>query len=135
MTSIFQKLQALQKISYCHYSKYPVACVLIDDNNQWFEGVNVENASYGLSICAERAAIVSAVTKGVTHFKEAHILCGVDQEGFGTPCGACRQVLVEFMRNEDAVIIWNAKGQQKKFLISDLLPGCFRGDYLEKNRG
>lgn len=131
MTKIFNTLVELQKQAYVPYSHYPVACVLVDDKDNQHYGVNVENASYGLTICAERNAITTAVTKGVHHFKEAHIICGDNLVAFGTPCGACRQTMVEFMDDEDLIFIWNAKGEHQKYKVIDLLPKCFRKSYME----
>ncbi|MGL4948594.1 MAG: cytidine deaminase [Mycoplasma sp.] len=131
MNNIFKRLVELQKNSYAPYSKYPVACILIDKDNNEFEGVNVENASYGLTICAERNAITTACTNGSYEFKEVHLICGDDKEIFGTPCGACRQVLAEFMDDEALIISWNNIGQSQTFKFKELLPNCFRKSYFE----
>ncbi|MGL4950358.1 MAG: cytidine deaminase [Mycoplasma sp.] len=113
-------------MSYAPYSNYPVACILIDDSNKQYYGVNVENVSYGLTICAERNAITTACTNGSYKFKEIHIICGKDSKDFGVPCGACRQVITEFMDDESKVIIWNNIGQTKEYKVSDLMPNSFR---------
>ncbi|MGL4951731.1 MAG: cytidine deaminase [Mycoplasma sp.] len=132
MSDIHSKLLSLQKNAYIPYSSYPVACLLIDDANCEHYGVNVENASYGLTICAERNAVTNACTKGIYHFKEAHIICGNNLKEFGTPCGACRQVLAEFMNDEDLIIIWNSIGEKMTYKFKELLPNCFRKSYLDK---
>lgn len=131
MKNIFDQLILLQKNAYIPYSHYPVACVLVDDKDQTYFGVNVENASYGLTICAERNAITTAITNGVKHFKQAHILCGKDVVSYGSPCGACRQVLAEFMNDDDLIFVWNCEGKYKQYKLIELLPDCFRNTFLE----
>lgn len=133
MNNIFNKLVSLQQNAYIPYSNYPVACILVGDNNENICGVNVENASFGLTICAERNAITTAVTNGIKHFKQVHILCGQAQADFGTPCGACRQVLAEFMNDDDLIFIWNCEGKSKQYKLIELLPDCFRSSFIEKN--
>ena len=95
----------LMKKAYVPYSKFPVAAILIDENNKVYKGVNVENASYGLSLCAERNAITSAVTDGMEKIK--YIVIVADTQGPVSPCGACRQVISEFSNKDTRIIMAN----------------------------
>lgn len=132
MKKIFEELVKLQSKSYSIYSNYPVACIVIDEKHNKFYGVNVENSSYGLCTCAERSAISSAVTFGSRKIVEAHIICGKNKKEFGTPCGACRQILSEFMDEESLVFIWNALGENQVFKIKELLPYTFNKSFFDK---
>jgi cytidine deaminase len=122
-------LQVREK-AYAPYSKFLVGAALRAVSGRSFLGVNVENASYGLTMCAERSAIVSAVSAGETQFEAIAIVA--DTEGAVSPCGACRQVLAEFGLNW-RVILSNLKGDQKEYLVSDLLPGAFEKSDLDKS--
>ncbi len=131
-SKVFEKLIELQNNSYCAYSNYPVASVLIDTNGKEFYGVNVENATYGLTVCAERNAIANAIANGSKNFKEIHIICGKDKKAFGVPCGACRQVLVEFCKKDMPVIVWNCEGESRQYTIKELIPYSFDNEYFGK---
>ena len=114
--------------SYSPYSKFKVGAAVLCEGNKVFCGTNVENSSYGLSMCAERVAIFTAVANGCQKIKAVAIY---SKKGDVTPCGACRQVISEFSKNAD--IIYNTK--QDKFLItkiSSLLPKSFSGKTLKK---
>lgn len=127
----FKELKELQKKSYCPYSCYKVAAIAIDENGNAYSGVNIENASYGVGTCAERVAISNAIVNGAKKIKEIHLICN-DSENFGTPCGACRQFMAEFMSDNDKIIIYNNNGLSKTFIFSELLPECFRKSYFDK---
>jgi cytidine deaminase len=110
--------------AYADYSAFKVGALIIDDNNEMSFGVNVENASYGLSICAERNAIFSAVTIGM---KKIKILCVVgDSLSPISPCGACRQVISEFSDKDTVIILSNLEKKYKIFKIDELLPYSFK---------
>ena len=112
---------AMMKIAYVPYSNYPVGAALLSDGGKVFCGCNVENASYPLTICAERNAVFQAVAAGEKNFKTIVI---ATQNG-GAPCGACRQVMVEFAP-QMRVITVDAQGQV--FLdttVADLIPHYF----------
>lgn len=124
-----EKLEKLLENSYAKYSGYKVACIcLMADDREYF-GVNVENASYGATICAERNAITNAVTAGCKKgdFKELHIM--VDSDRIGTPCFMCRQVMVEFFDFDAKVYLYSKKDMQE-YRISDLCPHPFTEDNL-----
>ena len=123
MTDLELISQAMEARAHCYapYSRFPVAAALLGVSGRIYRGVNVENASYGLTICAERVAIASAVAAGENDFQKIAIVV----KGGGSPCGACRQVMNEFspglrvlMADETGVLIREA-------CLSDLLPEAF----------
>ena len=109
--------------AYVPYSKFPVAALLIDDNNNKHVGVNVENASYGLAICAERNVIPTAVTQGMKKIKLLVVTGGTPEPI--SPCGACRQVISEFADEETVIILTNKEEKYTLWKIKDLLPYSF----------
>jgi len=111
--------------SYCPYSRFRVGAALLSSSGKVYRGTNVENASFGLSICAERAAVFQAVSAGEREFT-AIAVCA-DGETPTPPCGACRQVLLEF--GPDMVLLMagsrGVDGQVKRFTVSELVPEAF----------
>ena len=116
--------------AYAPYSNYSVGAALVADSGEVYDGVNIENAVYPVTICAERVAIFKAVSEGVRSFSTIAV---VTKNG-GTPCGSCRQVMAEF--NLDAnVLIANEKGELVgEYLVRDLLPASFGDDDLAEAR-
>ncbi|MDO8885841.1 cytidine deaminase [Candidatus Oleimmundimicrobium sp.] len=108
--------------AYAPYSNFKVGAVLIVKDGRKFIGCNVENASYGLSMCAERVALFKAVSEKCRDF-ESLILVS-DSEEFCFPCGACRQALWEFGCDLEIIVV-NKKKEIKKAKIRDLLPEAF----------
>ncbi len=127
----FNELRELQKKSYCPYSKYKVAAIAINEKGDFFCGVNIENASYGVGTCAERTAIANAIVNGSKKINEIHLICG-NNNNFGSPCGACRQFMAEFMSDKAKIIIYNKKGEWKEYTLKELLPNCFRKTFFNK---
>ncbi len=108
--------------AYAPYSRFAVGAAVLSGSGQIFTGANVENASYGLTICAERAAIFGAIGKGERQIKAVVVV--TDAEMVTPPCGACRQVIWEF--GKDALIIAeNLRGDRREWRIRDLLPNAF----------
>lgn len=103
----------IQKMSYCPYSRYPVGAAVLTERGHIYTGVNVENASYGLSICAERAAIFNAVGRGE---KSLRAICVVSRSG--RPCGACRQVMLEFSTQETLLLTVNLHNASQRETIT-----------------
>jgi cytidine deaminase len=99
-------------------------------SGETFEGANVENASYGLSICAERTAVFAAVLAGA-HRLEAVAVC-TDASPPSSPCGACRQVLLEFAPDPTAVTVTaiNPRGERRTWTLAELIPDGFSGREL-----
>lgn len=127
-----EKLLELGKNSYSPYSHFRVAAILITKDNKEFKGVNVENASYGASICAERSAILSAISNGYKKgdFKELHIMC-LDSKKISTPCFQCRQVISELFDKDASIICYNNIGETKAFKENELCPYPFDEEDLK----
>lgn len=109
--------------AYAPYSGYAVGAVVCDEEGRVFSGANVENASYGLTMCAERVALFRAVSEGVRRIVAVAV---VTRDG-APPCGACRQVLAEFA--DEGTLIWCASeenGQVEEYRLAELLPFAFR---------
>ncbi|MBO7611419.1 MAG: cytidine deaminase [Elusimicrobia bacterium] len=114
--------------SYSPYSKFKVGAAVLCEDNKVFCGTNVENVSYGLSMCAERVAIFTAVANGCKNIKAIAIY---SKKGDVTPCGACRQVISEFSKTAD--VVYNTKKDSSKVVkISSLLPKSFDVKTLKK---
>jgi len=107
---------------YCPYSGFHVTAIVEDENGGLHTGVNIENSSYGLTVCAERAAIFSAVSRGQDKFRRMLIY---SPDGEPLPCGACREVLAEFC-SEDFQITVAAPGTVRHFTLTELLPHRFK---------
>ncbi|AEF94712.1 cytidine deaminase [Desulfotomaculum nigrificans CO-1-SRB] len=124
-------LQAREK-AYVPYSKFKVGAALLTREGQVFTGCNVENASYGLTCCAERTAIFKAVSEGYKDFDAIAIVA--DVPGYCSPCGACRQVLAEF-GGQIKVHMGNLQGNYRTTTVAELLPGYFKGEDMLESRG
>ena len=115
--------------TYSPYSHFGVGAVLVCEDGSIYEGCNIENASYGLTNCAERTAIFKAVSEGHTKFKALAVVA--DTEGPCAPCGACRQVMGEF--NIPIIIMGNLKGDIEVVSTEALLPFSFSStDVIDK---
>lgn len=127
-----EKLLELGNNSYSPYSHFRVAAIVVMKDEKEFVGVNVENAAYGASICAERSAILSAISAGYKkeEFKELHIMC-LDSNKISTPCFQCRQVISELFDKEVNVICYNNSGETKTYKVSELCPYPFDEDDLK----
>lgn len=116
--------------AYAPYSNFHVGAALMTDSGKIFSGCNVENTSYGLTICAERNAIFNMVANGEN--KISQILVIGDTNQFLPPCGACRQVMAEFSSNSTSVFMCNKKGEIKKSSMNEILPFSFFLDKPDK---
>jgi len=114
--------------AYAPYSNYKVGAALLTKKGQIFTGVNVENAAYPDSICAERAAIFSAVSAGEREFEAI----AVATRNGGAPCGSCRQVLSEFGLDIEVLLADENENLLQQSTVRDLLPGAFLGRYLKE---
>ncbi len=120
---ITQSIEAASR-AYAPYSKFHVGAVLVAADGRTFSGCNVENISYGLTICAERNAVFAAVAAGCREFVK--IVIATDTDEPASPCGACRQVLAEF--NPDLeVVLANFRGKIERFRLGELLPRPSKG--------
>ncbi len=114
----------VSKRAYAPYSGYKVGAALKTKSGKIFSGCNVENASYGLTNCAERTAVFKAISEGENEFVE--IVIFTDSDKLPTPCGACRQVLAEF--SSDLKVKMISRKEEKHSFISVLLPLSFKID-------
>jgi cytidine deaminase len=117
-----------KKNTFAPYSNFHVGAALLNDDGTAVTGSNIENASYSLTICAERTAVFKAVSEGKRKFKA--IAIASDDPGFCPPCGACRQVLYELCGDIDIVMI-NHKNELKILKVSKLLPYPFESGNLK----
>jgi cytidine deaminase len=127
---LFQDCQQAMKLSYAPYSHAHVgACIWTKDGKKIY-GANIENASYGLTICAERTAMFTAHNQGVG--KEDQIVLGIaaDFKGYAYPCGACRQVMTELLPFSCPVVIFDQKGHSIVIPVGQIMPGIFTKDDL-----
>lgn len=118
--------RSVLKKAYCPYSKFHVGAALITQDGKIFTGCNVENVSYGLTICAERVAIFNAISAGHNKFKAIAISSSNDKPVY--PCGACRQVMSEFVKDDKFVIFVDK--DSKNYKMNDLLPHSFTEDLM-----
>ena len=125
-----EKLLKLHENSYSPYFKFPVSAIVVTKDEKEFSGVNVENAN-GTSICAERNAIANAVANGYKKgdFKEINIMTSAEE--IGTPCFACRQVILEFFNKEDIVRCFSKTGKYTEFTVEELCPYPFDEEDLK----
>ncbi len=118
---LINKAKEAKTHAYAPYSNFSVGAAIETESGKVYTGCNVENSSFGLSMCAERVAIFKAVSEGETKFKRIAIVA--DTKGPVSPCGACRQVMAEFGNFE--VILSNENGNVEKTTVEELLPGSF----------
>ena len=111
------------------YSNFHVGAALLAKSGKIYLGANIENSSYGLTICAERTAAFNAVLEGEREF-EAIAIAG-DSDDYISPCGACRQVLMELCGKDLSVYMINSKGEYKLSTMEDLLPYSFNLEFLK----
>lgn len=117
-----QQLMELLNNAYSPYSNVKVAAILVTKDGRGFKGVNVENASNGATICAERSAIMNAISNGQkgSNFKEIHLISSMDFHLY--PCGLCRQVMTEFFADDLKIYVWNKEGKYEVTNIKELVP-------------
>ncbi|OWF39845.1 cytidine deaminase-like [Mizuhopecten yessoensis] len=130
--TLLQMSAGMKKQAYCPYSKFRVGAALMCDDGTIITGCNVENASYGLAICAERTALVKAVSMGHRSFKAMAISSDL-KSSFIAPCGACRQFMLEFGSNWD-VYMTKPDHTYKLMKTGELLPLGFAPGALEEER-
>jgi cytidine deaminase len=126
--SLIDLANEARRRAYAPYSNYPVGAALRTKSGKVFTGVNVENAAYPTTMCAERTAVFTAVTSGEREFE----VIAVATENGGSPCGSCRQVLAEFGL-DTVVLIADGNGNLvQEMTVKDLLPGAFTPKHLVK---
>lgn len=111
------------KMSYSPYSNYKVAAVLETEGGELFTGINIENASFSVSNCAERTAFFSAINQGYRNFKSIIIVSS--ERDYTPPCGVCRQVMVEFCDPDFEIVLAKSKDDYIKTYLKELMPMAF----------
>ncbi len=130
MEELINRAVLAREKAYAPYSKFKVGAAVLGTSGRIYSGCNIENASYGLSNCAERTAIFNAMAEGETGI--AAIAVAADTPEPVSPCGACRQVMAEF--NIVKIILVNLQGRQRIYTLEELLPYSFNKSDFEKRR-
>jgi cytidine deaminase len=120
---------ALSARAHAHapFSKFRVGAALEDEFGEVYTGCNIENATYGLTLCAERVAVFKAISEGARRFRR--IAIAADTETLTPPCGACRQILWEFCGDIE-ILLSNPRGKSESLRLKDLLPRAFDASFL-----
>ncbi len=118
---------AARQHAFAPYSKFQVGAAVEDIGGRIHTGCNVENATYGLTVCAERVAIFKAISEGVRKFHRVAV--AADTDNLTPPCGACRQILWEFCGDVEIVLV-NLSGKTETYRLRDLFPKPFDVSYL-----
>jgi cytidine deaminase len=121
--------KAARHFAHAPYSNFSVGAALLSSDGRVFTGCNVENSTYGLSMCAERVAIFKAISEGVTEIRRVVVVTA--HEHIAPPCGCCRQMIWEFAADDTEVVLANLTGDVRTYRISELLPEAFDSRYLE----
>lgn len=121
---LIENARCAADFAYAPYSRILIGAAVMTDSGNIYKGCNIENASYGLTICAERSAIFNAVSNGERKINA--IAIAESEGGIVYPCGACRQVLNEFCANEDISIYIVSSSGIEKHMLSELFPFAFR---------
>ena len=118
---------AVRANAFAPFSKFQVGAAVEDADGRIHTGCNVENATYGLTVCAERVAIFKAISEGVRAFRRVAV--AADTEVLTPPCGACRQILWEFCGDVEIILV-NPRGKSESYQLKDLFPKPFDVSYI-----
>ena len=127
--ALIEMAKAARLQSVAPFSNFQVGAAVRTANGKVYTGCNVESASYGLTVCAERVAIWKALSEGERQFTDLAVVA--DTETLTPPCGTCRQIIWEFARGA-TIVFANLSGKQETFHIADLLPRAFDARFLKK---
>ncbi|MBL0388348.1 cytidine deaminase [Tumebacillus sp. ITR2] len=128
---LIDRARLAREHAYVPYSKFPVGAALLLEDGQVITGCNIENASYGLSNCAERTAIFKAVSEGKPKIKQIAVIA--DTDGPCSPCGMCRQVMAEFCDPNTPVVLTNLNDNVYETTVGELLPFAFLKEDLDES--
>ncbi len=124
---LIQAALAVREHAHSPFSQFKVGAALADESGRIFTGCNVENATYGLTMCAERVAVFKAISEGARRF--VRMVVAADTETPTPPCGACRQILWEFCQDAELTLV-NLHGKQETMTIKELFPRPFDASFL-----
>jgi len=127
MNKLLEAALAVRDNAHAPLSKFKVGAAIEDETGRIFTGCNVENATYGLTICAERVAVFKAISEGARKFKR--IAVAADTDVLTPPCGACRQILWEFCGDAELTLV-NLQGKTETFRLKELFPRPFDASFL-----
>lgn len=127
MDELVRQAIAARENAHAPFSKFRVGAALLDDKGRIFTGCNVENATYGLTVCAERVAVFKAISEGARRFTRAAV--AADTETLTPPCGACRQILWEFCGDVELTLA-NLEGKTETLRLAELFPRAFDASFL-----
>ena len=127
MDPLIQAALLARDQAYAPYSHFKVGAAVSDDHGRIFTGCNIESASYGLSMCAERVAVFKAVSEGSG--KLTRIVIVADTDMLTPPCGACRQILWEFCRDAE-LLLANLTGNQETMMLNQIFPRPFDASFI-----
>ena len=127
MDALIEAATRARENAHAPYSHFKVGAAIEDHEGRIYSGCNVENATYGLTVCAERVAVVKAVSEGVKRFRRIAVVA--DTAALTPPCGACRQILWEFCGDAELVLA-NLKGQTETMRLSEIFPRAFDASFL-----
>ncbi len=127
-SKLFRQAKEARELAHAPYSKFKVGAAMISDRGQTFTGCNVENASYGGTVCAERVAILKAVSEGVRDFDS--IVVVAKSKKLVPPCAMCLQTMAEFCEPDFLIHLADPSGIKKAYRLRELLPYPFNAKYL-----
>lgn len=127
LDELVEAARAARARAYAPYSRFAVGAAVRGDNGKIYAGANIENASYGLALCAERTAVAQAVMDGVQSLRAVAVMTTTSPPA--APCGMCRQTLAEFSRALQVVLV-NDRGERVETTLDELLPRAFRREDL-----
>ena len=127
---LIQRAQSAKAKAIAPYSRFPVGAALLAADDTIYDGCNIESSSYGLTMCAERVALFKALSEGKTEFRA--IAISADTDEFCPPCGACRQVLWDFARNIDVILV-SQNQQIETHKLSEFFPYAFDQDFFKQD--
>ncbi len=127
MSKLLDAALAARENAHAPFSKFKVGAAIEDQTGRIFTGCNVENATYGLTICAERVAVFKAISEGARNF--TRIAVAADTDELTPPCGACRQILWEFCGDAELILV-NLQGKTESFHLKDIFPRPFDASFL-----
>ena len=125
--SLIAAAREVRERAHAPFSHFRVGAAIEDERGRVFTGCNVENATYGLTMCAERVAVFKAISEGAAKLKRIAVVA--DTDVLTPPCGACRQILWEFCGNAE-IVLANLRGKQESFCMEQLLPRPFDASFL-----